>query len=118
MAKKKKIKNVTRGRGRFLNRSGHHTVASIAYEARLEKSFLPDGPPACYGTVWVNDCSRIITLSLDLDTRDGYENSVHKIQTMIKTLEAALEDMAEVREIFLEHKRNLKKKKKKKTKKK
>lgn len=73
----------------FLNRDGFHSDATIFcsfdFWYRGEARIKPSGHS---GEIRIRDCSSTVVLSLGVDNEgdDSYENSIEKIDTMIKEL--------------------------------
>ena len=65
------------GGGSLLNLPGHESTAAIA------AAFNPDMD---YNSVYISDCSRQITLDITCSSKDTYENSIYKLDTLIATL--------------------------------
>lgn len=66
---------------KLLNRPGFHSTAAIACQVEItnwHKHVMAE--------VHVSDCDRKISLDFDDSTRSDYNNSLHKIDTMIKVL--------------------------------
>jgi hypothetical protein len=73
----------------FLNRPGHHgkaaIIASVEDTSRLNPEELRyPRPPAIY--LNISDCSRHVTLSFDVNTREEQANAMYKINTLLSTL--------------------------------
>lgn len=68
----------------FLNRSGHHSDASILSSVQV---ITNDKWVSLSGTLRMRDCSKTIDLSIDMDNRDNYLNSLEKVRTLIKNLQ-------------------------------
>ena len=70
-------------RRQFINRPGHHSTAFI--HAVVDRSRVSDE----YGgdtTLEISDCCRKISLSIDQDSEQARENSLHKLDTLIESL--------------------------------
>jgi len=107
MSKKKTVF----GKKAFLNNDGFHTVASVAYCFELEN--LDSGRPYGYGTMWFNDCSRIIALDLQFLEKEDYENSLFKLEAIRDNVDSAISDLKKAREGYVKASRKYKNKKKK-----
>lgn len=80
---------------KFLNKKGHHTGAYIiaeitrwisTYKSKKDKD-KPVLPSASYDYVLsIADCSRIINLEFECNTKKNYENSIEKLGILIDVL--------------------------------
>lgn len=64
-------------RREFLNLEGHHSHAHIIAASPKDRA---------YGSVSLMDCSEVINLSLEWRDEDEYENTLHKLDTLIDIL--------------------------------
>ncbi|MCA1799746.1 MAG: hypothetical protein LC650_00445 [Actinobacteria bacterium] len=79
-------------RREFLNREGHHTLASILATILASKKEVKTWMDA---EIVITDCYRAITLEFDAYDKEDYENSVEKLDKLISTL-------TEFREAYVE----------------
>jgi len=96
-------KNIFRVR-KFLNNVGHHEGAFILaeierseYKGKKNKKTGKTKPSIIYHsyTLKIADCSRIISLELDSDTKIDFKNSIHKLNILIDTLKQFKNTMGE-----------------------
>lgn len=80
----------------FLNLDGFHTVAAIAYELKVEKSYYKKKKHAVYGTMYISDCSRVIEVELSCSNEEQYKNSVNKLLTIQRMADEARQDLEEL----------------------
>ncbi len=70
-------------RREFLNLPGFHSTAYIYAEVERTKG---NDEYAADCELALSDCSRKITISIDLGSPDDRTNSIHKLDTLIETL--------------------------------
>ena len=74
-------KEFSEGNREFLNKKGFHGDASMSWTMSIcEKGYFE-------GCVHIRDCDNQVHLELDIHTEEWYENSVEKIDKMIKLLQ-------------------------------
>lgn len=79
-----KFKRKVKGTNAVLNKPGHHSVAACAGSVEVGAG------THVYSTFSISDCSRVITLDLEIKNDKDYANSVFKIETLIEQLEDQL----------------------------
>lgn len=74
---------------RFLNKKGHHSTAFVFSE--VTKTFCKNtkGKNVSYidADLKISDCDRVINLSIELNTKRSTNNTLHKLDTLISTLQ-------------------------------
>lgn len=92
----------------FINKKGYHSNAAIV--ATIERHDFGDN--GFYGTYKLSDCNRTVEISIDLDNLDEYENTLYKLDKILKITEnfkkAVIGLKPEIKEI--ERKRKIKEK--------
>lgn len=76
------MKNIIHTYRAFLNKQGFHSNASIATD--ITDSEYGNG---YYGTFKISDCNRTVELSIDLDNKADYENTIYKMDRIIMAAE-------------------------------
>lgn len=101
------------GKRALLNLPGEQGTAAIVAEIEDTSNWKPGTD--CYGeplkskwrakpqwTLSVSDCSRSIDLSIDLDSEREYENSLHKLDTIIDAVAGLRQGLVIERGRYLE----------------
>lgn len=65
----------------FLNQPRHGREACIAWDVQGDVS-------GWGGFIAITDCSKRVSLDLDVSDEDGYENSLYKVDRLLKELHA------------------------------
>lgn len=104
----KKYKSYRKSEKRFLNKSGFHSIAAIGYNFEIGGS---NSSPYTYGSMYISDCHRVITLDCTFSTMKEYENAVCKLLTLKEVSEQALNDLLELRNKFVKLERKSRSKK-------
>lgn len=65
----------------MLNLPGFHSTGSIVAEMRKAP-----GARNAWATLDISDCTRTVSLELDLNTPDDFENNLYKLDVMIDSL--------------------------------
>lgn len=92
---------------RFLNRDGHHSIASVLGEVIQyggDSSFTP-----FIGEFIISDCSRNINLSIDFQNKEAFENSIFKmkqLEEVSRNMRKALEKIEPEVQKWIEEKKN------------
>ncbi len=96
------------GRKKFLNHTGYHSVACIGYSLTLDDN---NGRTVPYpdGTMYITDCSRTITLELDIVTKKQLKNTLHKLNVIIAVAEQAKLDAVKINKLYKKEKKKRKK---------
>jgi hypothetical protein len=71
------------GTSSLLNKEGHHSVAAVA--TTFEIGTWGDGSVDCDMTI--SDCSDTVNLTFSYNSDDEYENSMHKIDLLIRQMQ-------------------------------
>jgi hypothetical protein len=66
-----------RGFRSMLNLPGHESVGAVVAEL-VERSYGTDV------SFVLSDCARSVSLSFDIESDEGYENALHKLDTIAK----------------------------------
>lgn len=83
---------------RFLNKGGHHSTAAICSVVNFDEEDIFYSPIEVQFSI--SDCSRVITLSIDVSTVDELENSLFKLQQLIDVSESTKKCLEENRGII------------------
>lgn len=67
---------------RFLNKGVYHSTGSVVGIIRV------DNPHYVYANLYLTDCSRQISLDLDIDSKKDRKNSIFKLNQLIEVCEA------------------------------
>ena len=67
----------------FINKKGYHSNAAII--ATIERHDFGDN--GFYATYKLSDCNRTVEISIDLDTIEEYENTIYKLNKLLKVTE-------------------------------
>ena len=70
----------------FLNLPGHHSMANIVADIKKYSGDEEKGERWIEIHVGIADCNRTISLAFDYDDKEGRDNSLHKVDTLINTL--------------------------------
>jgi hypothetical protein len=62
---------------KFLNTGHFHSVAAACL--KIEPDYHDK---AYYGSLYINDCNKVIDLDFDLDSLEGVENTIYKMKTL------------------------------------
>lgn len=76
------MKNIIFSHRSFLNKKGFHSNASISTD--ITHSEYGEG---FYGTFKISDCNRTVELSIDLDGKEDYDNTLYKMNKIIDAAE-------------------------------
>lgn len=106
-----KLITEVKGTKEFLNNVGFHSIACIAYEMELNHYKEEAARPWAEGTMYITDCTRSISLVLDLEKEDSFENTLHKLDTIIAVAIKARKDAVEMRNAYIEKREKWDKKK-------
>jgi len=80
-----------KGNRAFLNRDGFHEDASLSW------TFTVSDTGYFHGDLCVRDCDRNINLEINIHDDKWYENSKHKLDTMIALLQEARKNLPKAR---------------------
>ena len=70
----------------FLNLPGHHSMANIVTDIKKYNGDEEKGERWIDIHVGIADCNRSISLAFDYEDKEGRENSLHKVDTLINVL--------------------------------
>ena len=102
---------VTPRHQRFLHRPGPHSDSSVMGEIVVQRwagngpSDLPDHPdevvPYVEAFLRIRDCSRAVSIEIELSTEEDYENTIEKLERLETEIRKVREDLPTARRIFL-----------------
>lgn len=106
------------GRRALLNKPGHHSTGAIVAEIEdtdtWEVGKNGDGKTIAHGwnaaprvVFQISNCDRSLSFDVDLEERDAYLNSLHKVDTMIDALEKFRTGVVQERGRYVRRARNL-----------
>jgi len=74
----------------FLNKEGSHELAALLAELKLLKRDPYTNEPVSgemlFGTLVITDCTRSIRIILDVDTEEDKQNSLYKLDQILKAI--------------------------------
>ncbi len=85
-------------RSKLLNHAGFFSTAAIAVKVETTKMWSDKKKDRIEGEVTISDCSRVVTLDFNVDTKEELENALYKADTLAEffsTLHARLEEVKE-----------------------
>lgn len=72
----------------FLNKKGYHSSAFIFAEIQRNESSKKKSGCWRNAELRISDCDRVVNLSMDLNTLNAANNSIHKLDVLINTLKS------------------------------
>jgi len=89
---------------RFLNNGKYHSVAAISVSAEVDEKELRDGDWGAFTADFtISDCSRSINLSIDLESEEDLNNSIHKMRQIEEVTKGFREYMEGLRDKVKEY---------------
>lgn len=86
------MENIIHSYRTFLNKKGFHSNASISTDITESDYGL-----GFYGTFKISDCNRTIELSIDLDGKADYDNTIYKMNRIILAAESYKKALVKLR---------------------
>ena len=102
-SKMSKIKVPVLAENGMLNQPGFHSIAAFAYEFSHYEWKTTNRYES--GSFYISDCDNRISLDLDVDSEESLNNSIHKLDTLIKGLQAAKRDLKKAYKFNKKHKK-------------
>lgn len=95
----------------FLNLPNNHSTASIVFRADVDKEFKDNKLTDTYlnSSFQISDCSNKINLEFSVDTKESFENSLFKLDTLLNGIRKFRSAIVKAREIKIEYEKNTKK---------
>lgn len=71
---------------KFLNNRFHHSDATIFASVEVRDYKTAEYGVSIYNNLKIRDCSQIVNLALDMESRVGFTNSIRKVNTLVEEL--------------------------------
>lgn len=98
-------KHKVHSKGDFLNLPFQHSDGTIFTSVIYDEGRYNTPDITCQ----FRDCSHSIHLSMNVDTEDDLENSLHKVDVIVNNLKEFREALIKVRKLYVDHEEKAKK---------
>jgi hypothetical protein len=89
----------------MLNRPGFNTVAAISWAIEIAEN-----GHSYYDSINISDCSKVISLDFNFENEFEYNNSIHKIDTLMTQLKAFKRALIAARKVKIKVDKEIKEK--------